>query len=260
MTENEFSRIKAEFSAYADGFISRADDPAPFVLKKEHSLRVCRNVNDICQSIRLSSKEFNAAKISGLLHDIGRFRQFKNYGTFVDSLSENHAALGCRVIKENHLLDRYDDNDQKRIMDAVFYHNMYKPPQEIQENTLLLTRILRDADKLDILEVMTRQYLAGEGKQDSYVILNLPDDGNISAGLMDDIFQKRVADGSRVKRLNDLKLLQISWIFDLNFEESIIKTKENRYMEKIFSTMPATDQLNNAKTFIKSYISKKMPQ
>lgn len=36
----------------------------------------------------------------GLFHDVGRFYQFTVYRTFNDALSENHAKLGLKVIKD----------------------------------------------------------------------------------------------------------------------------------------------------------------
>ena len=258
MAENDFSTLKERFSVYADAFISESEDPGPFVLKKEHTFRVCRNIRDIAESIGLCTADLLMAETAALFHDIGRFRQFKEYGTFVDAMSENHALLGCRVIDENHLLKGYEAGKAKRIKDAVWYHNMYAPPEGIDESTLLLTRLLRDADKLDILDVVTRQYLSGDNEQNNYVILYLKDDGDVSPALLEDLFQKRVADGTNVKRLNDLKILQVSWIFDLNFDAAIEKTIANGYMDKIFSTMPASEDLNHAKTFIDSYIAEKI--
>lgn len=258
MAENDFDTLKERFSVYADMFITESDDSGPFVLKKEHTFRVCRNIREIAESIGLCTAELLMAETAALFHDIGRFRQFREYGTFVDAMSENHALLGCRVIDENRLLTGFGDREKKRIRDAVFSHNMYAPPEGMDQPTLLLTRLLRDADKLDILDLVTRQYLSGDSEQNRYVVLYLTDDGNVSPDLLEDLFQKRVADGSNVKRLNDLKLLQISWIFDLNFKVSLQKTITNGYMEKIFSTMPASESINHAKIFIDSYITEQM--
>jgi len=258
MTENDFHTLKERFSAYADTFIDESENAGPFVLKKEHTFRVCQNIRTIAKSIPLCSKDLLKAETAALFHDIGRFRQFKEHGTFVDSMSENHALLSCRVIDEQRLLDGYGTREAKQIRDAVFYHNMYQPPAGLDEPTSEVTKLLRDADKLDILDVVTRRYLSGENEHDRYVILYLTDDGEISPGLLEDLFQRRVADGSKVKRLNDLKLLQISWIFDLNFDVSIQETIEKGYMEKIFSTMPASDDLNHAKTFIDSHTAEKL--
>ncbi len=257
MAVNNCNQLKDRFSAYADTFITESENAGPFVLKKEHTFRVCRNSREIAETIGLCGKDLLMAETAALFHDIGRFPQFLEYGTFVDAVSANHAALSCRVIDEKKFLDGWDPEEKKRIKDAVFYHNMYAPPAGIEEATLLLTELLRDADKLDILDVITRRYLSVDKEADNYIYLYLKDDGNVSTDILEDLFQRRAADGSNVQRLNDLKLLQASWIFDLNFDVSIQKTIANGYMEKIFSSMPESDELNHAKTIIDWYIAEK---
>ena len=41
------------------------------------------------------------AEAVALLHDVGRFEQYKRYGTFNDRKSVNHAALGVEIMKKN---------------------------------------------------------------------------------------------------------------------------------------------------------------
>ena len=48
------------------------------------------------------------AEIMALFHDIGRFEQYKQYRTFSDYRSEDHAALGVKVIKANRILNGFE--------------------------------------------------------------------------------------------------------------------------------------------------------
>ena len=69
------------FEEYAKGFSS--DDP--FVqenidLKKHHTLRVRNLVMDIGQSISLDEDNMCVAEACAILHDIGRFEQYRKYG------------------------------------------------------------------------------------------------------------------------------------------------------------------------------------
>ena len=41
MTQTTINDLKKWFTAYADGFIARVKEPAPYILKKEHTFRVC---------------------------------------------------------------------------------------------------------------------------------------------------------------------------------------------------------------------------
>jgi putative nucleotidyltransferase with HDIG domain len=52
------------------------------------------------------SLQLELAETIALFHDIGRFEQFKTYGTFDDRASENHATIGLKVLKATDILNR----------------------------------------------------------------------------------------------------------------------------------------------------------
>ncbi len=98
-------RLKAWFEDYIRQFYS--DDPIVqenMDLKAEHTRRVCEAIMDIGGSLDVSREDLCIAEASGLLHDIGRFAQYRRYRTFVDYRSEDHAALGVKVIQANRIL------------------------------------------------------------------------------------------------------------------------------------------------------------
>jgi hypothetical protein len=49
-----------------------------------------------------------------------------------------------------------------------------------------------------------------------------------------------------MKTLNDFKLLQISWVFDLNFTRSYEILKDRQYIERIAETLPDTPEVTEA--------------
>jgi len=88
-------RLKAWFEDYIRQFYS--NDPIVqenMDLKAEHSRRVCEAIMDIGVSRDVSREDLCIAEASGLLHDIGRFEQYRRYRTFADYKSEDHAVLG----------------------------------------------------------------------------------------------------------------------------------------------------------------------
>ncbi|MCK5170151.1 MAG: hypothetical protein KAQ75_09735, partial [Bacteroidales bacterium] len=56
-----------------------------------------------------------------------------------------------------------------------------------------------------------------------------------------------------MKTLNDFKLLQIGWIFDLNFDYSIKRLHEKKYLDKIFNTLPENHKVNQVKEIVNEY-------
>ena len=69
-------------------------------LKVNHTYRVAALCERIARSLGLSSKDVQLAWITGMLHDVGRFEQLRQYGTFSDADSIDHAQYGVQILFE----------------------------------------------------------------------------------------------------------------------------------------------------------------
>lgn len=94
-----------------------------FEIKREHTKRVVEEITYIGNALGLSQMELNMAEIIALLHDIGRFEQYRNYGTFSDHRSENHAELSLKIMKERNILHPFAPDVRELIYCSVRYHN-----------------------------------------------------------------------------------------------------------------------------------------
>ena len=123
-------RLKAWFEDYICLFSSEDAIVQENVdLKKDHTLKVCETILDIGGSLDLSRDDLCIAEAAALLHDIGRFEQYKKYRTFSDYRSEDHAALGVRVIKDNQVLRGLEPVTYEIIVRLVGYHNRASLPE-----------------------------------------------------------------------------------------------------------------------------------
>lgn len=124
-------------------------------LKIDHTYRVAGLCEKIARSLNLEERAVDLAWLTGLLHDVGRFEQLKNYGTFIDADSIDHALYGADILfKEGRIRDYIADaGEDVRLEKAIRCHSAYRIPEEYDEETTLLSNILRDADKIDILKV-----------------------------------------------------------------------------------------------------------
>ncbi len=94
----------------------------------------------------------------GLLHDIGRFEQIKKYGTLVDVESVDHAELGADILFKDGLIKKFvpDLGRFWQIAEtAIRLHNKLRLPDNLDPETELYTKALRDAAKVDIFQVLT---------------------------------------------------------------------------------------------------------
>jgi putative nucleotidyltransferase with HDIG domain len=227
-----------------------SDDPdyqAMVVLKEEHTVRVCREVLDIARSLDLAGEELYLAETMALFHDIGRFEQLARYGTFADFKSENHALLGVRILREEGILDILPDVDRRLILAAVFWHNRAAPPPEGGRGRLpFFARLLRDGDKLDIWRVVTFDYKRAGGPRNTILGLGLPDDPRISSKVMEEILAGEQVSSHNLRTRNDFKLMQLSWIYDINFFYTFRQVLEREYLEIIRDSLPPSEEVERA--------------
>ena len=97
-------RARTAFEAY----LAPYDRENPRIaLKAEHTYRVADLCDRIARASGFTQAGADLAWLCGLLHDIGRFEQLRRWGTFKDSMSASHAAIGVDVLFEDgrHLFD-----------------------------------------------------------------------------------------------------------------------------------------------------------
>jgi len=258
MDQNELRRLKKWFSGYCASFLMPdAEDQRNLTLKEEHPRHVCENMLRITRDLSLSSGETVLAETIALFHDVGRFPQYHEFKTFRDSISVNHAALGTKVLLENKVLKNISRREQKIITDAVTLHNVFVLPEALDEDTLLYAKLVRDADKLDIWRVFTEYYALPQESRWTAAGLGLPDSPDYSREILSHLHKKEMFLLSKLKTLNDFKLLQIVWMFDLNFTSSFIMLKERDYLDKIAATLPATDEIRRAVDVVREFVDRK---
>ena len=231
--------VKAWFAGYRRSF----DGESPAVLecldlKVEHTRGVCEAILDIGESLHLSDRDLCLAEISALLHDVGRFEQFRRYGTFVDCRSENHALLGAQIVLKHRVLDGLDPADAEVVLGAVARHNLAALPENEPERSLVFLKILRDADKLDIWRVVTSYYRNGGDTRNRAIELDLPDTDRVSAPVYEAVMRGETVQMTALETLQDFKLLQIGWVYDLHFPRSFQIAKERKYLDMIRSALP----------------------
>ena len=228
-------------------------------VKVEHTRRVCLEIVDIGESLYLDQEDLYLAELVALLHDVGRFEQYRKYGTFADPKSENHALLGIRIIKENDVLKHMDISIVALIYRIISYHNQRFLPDEETERVLFFSRLLRDADKLDIYRVVTEYYLQKtRGEHNEAIELDLPDIPHFSEKIYNDLISGRISDYASMRSLNDFKMMQMAWIYDLNFQRSFEIVHERQYLEKIRSVLPDVDKVENLYSKVNEYLSNKI--
>lgn len=233
--------LHRRFAAYADRF--RSDDletDAAIRLKAAHTLRVVDAIRDLARELGLSPGGGRLAEATALLHDVGRFRQYERYGTYLDAASENHAELGVRVIREENLLKGVDSGEVRLIERAVGLHNVARLPDDEDPTERCFLRLLRDADKLDIWKVVLDHYYERGEERSRAVGLGLPNTPECSPGVVEALRREDLVEFTDIRTLTDFKLMQLGWVYDLNFAPTFARVRRERYVEQMADVLPKT--------------------
>lgn len=225
-------------------------------LKKEHTYRVCSEIARLGKSLNLNKEDLNLAKTIALLHDVGRFEQYDRYHTFADAKSEDHAQLGVKIIRQKNVLQDLNPSTRDLILCTISYHNRPALPENETDKCLFLTKLLRDADKLDILYVVTDYYQNGSESPNESLELELPDNPQISDEVYNDLILGRTVNAQHIQTLNDFKLLQMAWIYDVNFPLTFQLIRKRRYLKKIRDALPHSEEIQKVYSTVKSYLDK----
>jgi len=242
-----------------DSFVASFQAPSSaeqrnYDLKVEHTGRVRTVMERLTASLSLSAEERALAAIIALCHDVGRFPQYRQYGTFNDAASTNHAALALQTLKEEGVLAALAEEPRRIIFQAIALHNVFLLPENPDPYACLFARLIRDADKLDIWRVLIDYCTAAPEERASAVVWELPDTGLCSAPALDEVIAGRMINRNLLATADDFKLLQLSWAFDLNFRESFTILSERGYIETLAALLPEQPGCLDAANAVQGYV------
>lgn len=220
-------QAKKVFAAYVRNFDASDEQIA---LKIKHTYEVMNYAAMIAEDLQLNKEQKDLASLIALLHDIGRFEQVRQYHTFIDADSINHAALGVTVLEKDQLIrefvkEGYDDI----IFQAILNHNRYQIESGLSQEALLQAKIIRDADKTDILRVNNEnscETLFMCSKEEMCASL-------ISEEVLQDFMAHHSILSSKRKTPADILISHIALIYDFNFPTGLSIINEKGWIHQM---------------------------
>jgi hypothetical protein len=278
------NRVEKQFTEYASRYDAK---DVKVQLKTAHTFRVAALADRIARSLALSREDTDIAWLLGMLHDIGRFEQLRQYHTFIDSKSVNHAALSADILfgkgdasgggaatgisgvvsdggrtsgaEDHHFIRDYiDDPSEDAVIEkAVRLHNVFALPEGLTERERMFCQILRDADKIDILKV-NREYTCEE-------IYDVPETvmrrSKISDAVLEDALACRNVERRHVSQPMDRLVSHISLTYGLVYPESIRIVEEQGYLAKMLkfrSDDPETERrMEQVRAAVRAFLAEK---
>lgn len=210
-------------------------------LKLEHSIRVAADARLLAAEMRWPAEEVRLAEAVGLLHDIGRFPQFKTYRSFSDAATVDHGDFGAAALETGDLLDGVSAEMRRLILTAVRFHNKKELPPGLTPHEEQHVRLVRDADRLDIFFVCCDMIESGRIHDHPEVAVGVDLDGPVTLQVLEQFERGEKIDYRNLRSLADRFILQLSWIHDLSFDASRRQVRDRGVLEKFAAVLPVQD-------------------
>ncbi len=228
-----FEKVINNYHQYVKRFVLTHE----LELKYNHSKNVATIASHIGEFVLPNKTSQRILYIAALYHDIGRYQQFIQYKTFKDKDSVNHASLGVQIIKDEQLFEGLQEQVTQQLFDVIENHNKKTVLQSLPPATIDICNVVRDADKIDILRLLSAHYQTGI--YDKTLSLGLPDVPTFNESILKDILNAKHTDFSQMNSLNDFKLLNLSWVYDINYAISHVLIFESKVLKKIYQSITA---------------------
>lgn len=204
--------------------------------KEKHSIRVQNFSKEIAEDIGLNQEKVELAMVIGLLHDIGRFEQEKQFHTFYDFESMDHGDYGADILKDR-LSNFIDTSEYNNIIIAsVKNHNKLAIDENLNNEEMAFAKIVRDADKLDIMEesinffFKNKEELVNNSKISDYSFDFVKKNQSV---VLTSEFKPDYAD--HIVRV-------VAFVFDVNYKKSFEIIKKNDYINRIIDRYDFKDE------------------
>lgn len=247
------TKQETEFMNYVNSYLQYGER---IELKINHSIRVQNICIEIAKSLNLNEEDIELAGLCGLLHDIGRFEQWKQFKTYRDKGTVDHGNLGYKILKKDNFIRKFNPNPENDsiILKAVKYHNKYEIAKSMTKKEKMFTNITRDADKLDLLYLYKINVFHVDSENKSF-------NDNVYKSLLD----KKLVSNNLVESKIDATAVRLGFVFDLNYKKSyeIIKNEDylNDTIEKQINETTNEDlinQLKNIQLLLNNYVEEKI--
>lgn len=195
--------------------------------KVEHSYRVAKISRTIAKDMNLDEEKQQLAELIGLLHDIGRFKQYETFKNYKVISQFDHGDYGAELLKNE--IRKYIETSKydSIIIKAVKNHNKYKIEGNLTDEELFFSELIRDADKIDILYECENIFWKGKEELINQSILS------------NEIYKQfkkqeliKIEKDRNYNTIDDM-LITLAYTFDINFKESYKYIKEQNYINKI---------------------------
>jgi putative nucleotidyltransferase with HDIG domain len=230
-----------QLNKYVDHYRdSRGLLPFALDLKYSHSLRVAKNAQLIAREIGLAPKDIQLAHLCGLLHDVGRFSQYKQYGSFHDADTIDHGLAGRQVLEASDASSHFPPDEWAAILCTVEYHNKKTAdlPGNISSQSECLLRIIRDADKLDIMDLVLQSVARDGFRELPEMLPHIQQSREVTPAVLEEFQKSKMISICSLTTTTDFLLMLATWFYDFNYSASRQMAQQRDFLGRLAIETP----------------------
>ncbi len=254
MTKQKHDSLQIWFERHVNGY-RNADGvlPAALELKYRHSRRVADNARLIAHMLGWEQAEISTAERCGLIHDIGRFSQHLCYGSFHDADTVDHGRAGRLLLDEEGVPSLLGDDEWQKISCAVEYHNKQVSdiPHDLPHQAVLLLNLIRDADKLDIMDLVINSVSDNGFKELPDMLPHITPGRELTSEVIEEILKTKTVSVVKLRTVTDFLMMMVSWFYDFNYAPSLILAGDRRILERIEKELPEHEYIRDLLSDVK---------
>lgn len=253
--EINIEKAKEEFIKYTEKFNLEDENVKR---KQQHSIRVMEISKQIATNLKLNEEQIQLATLIGLLHDIGRFKQYTEIGLGDNLEGFDHGDYGAKVLFEEELIRKFIETNKydEIIKKSIKNHNKFSIEAGLTQEELLFAKLIRDADKIDIL-------------YESLYIFYKNNEEQVSESTLANKIYVQFKKGELIKKEKNVRLkfidditCVIAFVYDINYKTSFEIIKEKDYINKIldrynFKDKSTKEKVDEIKKLANEYIKEK---
>lgn len=258
MSQALIQDVRQRFHAYAASFLGGEEGDFAYSLKIRHTDKVAELADAICEEEPLPGHVILAARIAAILHDVGRFPQYRQFRSFRDRETANHALLSVRHLLRGNMLEGAPAHIRRLALGAVYLHNKRELPENLPPDLLQTVRVVRDADKLDIMRVMVNHFSQEGPEHDEVALAAKPSRDDYTQAVYDLVLARQASDYSMIVWHNDFKLMILGWLYDLNFRASLRLLLGMGHYRRIFDLLPDTQPIRTLRDQLMDDLAKRL--
>jgi hypothetical protein len=169
--------------------------------------------------------------------------------------------LGVEVLRKEKLLNGLKPQERESIEKAIEYHGIKEIPGDLNGDCLLFSKLIRDADKIDVLYVATEYYRQYAQDPDGFKMeLDLPEEPGYSSEVVEKILCGLPIDYGDLRTMNDMRLAQLGWVYDVNFTATLKRIRHRRLLEKLLQFLPEGRDVEKARKIVFDYVDSRIAQ